>query len=105
MRESADLKNLITNPQLGREEAGRAMDAVGALIDLGDLTKKFIGVLAANRRLSALPDVIRAFAQIAAASRGEATAEVTSAHALDDAQIAADAGSQRTEKGRSDDGG
>ncbi|MDP3551738.1 MAG: F0F1 ATP synthase subunit delta [Novosphingobium sp.] len=89
LRESADLKNLIGNPQLGREDAGRAMDAVGGLIGLGELTKKFIGVLAANRRLSALPDVIRAFAQIAAASRGEATAEVTSAHALDDAQIAA----------------
>lgn len=89
LRESADLTSLIHNPKLGRDEAGRAIDAVAALLGLSDLTKKFIGVLAANRRLSALPDVIRAFAQIAAAHRGEVSAEVTSAHPLDDAQIAA----------------
>ncbi|MCX7283076.1 MAG: F0F1 ATP synthase subunit delta [Novosphingobium sp.] len=89
LRESADLQSLISSPQLGREEAGRAIDAVGSVIGLSDLTKKFIGVLAANRRLSDLPGMIRAFAQIAAASRGEVSAEVTSAHALDDAQIAA----------------
>ena len=44
-------------------------------------------VWAQNRRLSQLPAVIRAFRQIAAAQRGEVTAEVTSAHALSDAQI------------------
>ena len=41
-----------------------------------------------NRRLSALPEIVRAFAAIAAAQRGEVTAEVTSAHPLDDNQIA-----------------
>lgn len=89
LRESADLTGLINNPQLGRDAAGRAMDSVAGLLDLGDLAKKFLGVLAANRRLSALPDVISAFAQIAAAHRNEVSADVTSAHPLDDAQIAA----------------
>ena len=87
LRESADLKGLISNPQLGRDAAGRAMDSVAGLLGLGDLTKKFLGVLASNRRLSALPDVIRAFGQIAAAHRGEVSAEVASAHPLDDSQI------------------
>ena len=45
-------------------------------------------MLAQNRRLSALPDMIRAFQTIAAAQRGEVTAEVTSAHALSDDQLA-----------------
>ena len=45
-------------------------------------------MLAQNRRLSALPDMIRAFQTIAAAQRGEVTAEVTSAHALSDEQLA-----------------
>jgi F-type H+-transporting ATPase subunit delta len=44
-------------------------------------------VLAGNRRLSALPDVVRLSA-IAAAARGEVTAEVTTAHPLDAAQLA-----------------
>ena len=45
-------------------------------------------MLAGNRRLSALPDVVRAFSAIAAAARGEVTAEVTTAHPLDAAQLA-----------------
>ena len=54
---------------------------------LSDLTQKFLGTLAQNRRLSQLPGIVRAFRTIAAAQRGEVTAEVTSAHALTDAQL------------------
>lgn len=89
LHESADLAALINNPQVSRNAAAAAIDGVAGLLGLSALTKNFLGVLAANRRLSALPDVIRAFSQIAAAHRGEATAEVTSAHPLDDAQLAA----------------
>ena len=84
---SDDLSALIRNPQISREAAAQAVDAVGALLGLSDLTRKFLGVLATNRRLSALPDVVRAFASIAAAARGEVTAEVTSAHPLSPAQL------------------
>jgi F-type H+-transporting ATPase subunit delta len=85
--ESADFAALIRNPQVSREAAAKAVDAIGGVIGLSDLTKNFLGVLANNRRLSALPEIIRAFAAIASAQRGEATAEVTSAHALTDDQI------------------
>ena len=86
---SSDLAALIRNPQIGRDAAAKAMDSVAGVLGLSGLTKKFVGVLAANRRLSALPDVVRAFSAIAAAQRGEVTAEVTSAHALTDDQVAA----------------
>ena len=85
--QSADLAALIRNPQVSREDAARAMDAVSGVLGLSELARNFIGVLAGNRRLSALPDVVRAFAAIAAAQRGEVTAEVTSAHALSDDQL------------------
>lgn len=85
---SADLAALIRNPQVGRDAAGKAMQGVADLLGLSALTKNFMGVLAGNRRLSALPDIIRAFAAIAAAQRGEVTAEVTSAHPLTDEQVA-----------------
>ncbi len=84
---SDDFAALIRNPQIGRKDAAQAMDAVAGVLGLSPLTKNFIGVLAGNRRLSALPEIIRAFAAIAAAQRGEATAEVTSAHALSDDQV------------------
>ena len=87
LHESADLRALTTNPQLGRKLQGQAIEAVAESIGVSDLTKRFLGTLAANGRLSQLGDVIRAFRTIAAAQRGEVTAEVTSAHALTDAQL------------------
>lgn len=84
---SPDLAALIRNPKISRDDTAKAMDAVSGVLGLSDLTKNFIGVLAANRRLSALPEIVRAFATIAAAQRGEVTAEVTSAHPLSDDQI------------------
>lgn len=88
LKGSDDLSALIRNPQVSREAAARAMDGVAGLLGLTPLTRNFIGVLAANRRLFALTEVIRAFGAIAAAQRGEVTAEVTSAHPLDDGQLA-----------------
>ncbi len=87
--ENADLAALIRNPQVGREAAGRAIAAVAGVLDLSGLTRNFLGVLAGNGRLAALPDIIAAFAAIAAAERGELTAEVTSAHALTKTQLTA----------------
>ena len=48
------------------------------------LTLKFLGALASNGRLSALPRVIQAFQQEHARRRGQVSAEVISAIALDD---------------------
>jgi F-type H+-transporting ATPase subunit delta len=85
--ESADLAALIRNPRVGRDAAAKAMDSVAKLLKVSPLTSNFLGVLAANRRLAALPDIVRAFAAIAAAARGEVKAEVTSAHPLSPAQL------------------
>ncbi|WP_088307579.1 F0F1 ATP synthase subunit delta [Novosphingobium sp. B 225] len=85
--ESADLAALIRNPRVTRDAAGSAMTAVGKLFKVSPLTQNFLGVLAENRRLAALPDVVRAFSTIAAAARGEVSAEVTSAHPLSAAQL------------------
>ncbi|MEO1967308.1 MAG: F0F1 ATP synthase subunit delta [Sphingomonadaceae bacterium] len=85
--ESAELKALTVNPRVSRTEAEQALAGVAPLLGLSQLTASFLGVLAQNRRLGQLPAVIRAFRQIAAAQRGELTAEVTSARALTDQQL------------------
>lgn len=100
IRESADLAALIRNPQVTRDAAAKAMTAVAGVLGSGDLTKNFLGVLADNRRLSALPDMIRAFAAIAAAHRGEVTAEVVTAHPLTDTQLKALAKKLKEREGR-----
>lgn len=89
LAESADLRSLTNNPQVSRGAAQAAIGGVAKLLELSGLTGNFLGVLAQNRRLSQLPSMIRAFNTIAAAQRGEVTAEVASAHALSDTQLAA----------------
>lgn len=86
LTESADVLRLIRSPVLSRAEQGRAIAEVGAAIGLSDLTQRFIGVLAQNRRLFALPAMTEAFQSILARRRGETTAQVTSAKALSDVQ-------------------
>ncbi len=56
---------------------------------LDPVTTNFLGVLAQNRRLGQLGAIIRNFNLLAALHRGEVTAEVVSAHPLDDSQVAA----------------
>ncbi len=85
--ESEDLRALIANPEISREALGKVMAALAAEMGLAELTRNFLGVLADNRRLSALSRMISAFFTIAAAQRGEVSAEVASAHALTDTQL------------------
>lgn len=87
--DSADLKRLINSPVLSRAEQGKAMAAVLKAAGLNELTQKFIGLVAQNRRLFAVPAMIKAFQKMLADKRGEMTAEVTAARPLTDAQQAA----------------
>jgi len=84
--ESADLKTLVTSPMVSRSAAAAGIKGVAASLGVDPLTTNFLGVLAANRRLAALPAIIRDFNALAAARRGEITAQVTSAHVLTDPQ-------------------
>ena len=89
LAESDDLRNLISSPIVSRGEAAKAVAAAATVMGLDPLTTKFLGVLAQNRRLAKLGDVIRAFNRLTAAHRGETTAEVTSAHPLSASQVKA----------------
>ena len=89
LTDSDDLKALISSPVLSRDDAGKAIAATAKALGLDKLSTNMLGVLAANRRLDQIPAVIRAFSTLASDHRGEITAEVTSAHPLDDKQIKA----------------
>lgn len=98
--ESADFRTLTTSPLIGRSDAAKAVAATAAALKLDSTTAKFLGVLAQNRRLGALPAIIRDFRRLAAQFRGETTAEVVSAHPLDAAQVEALKQQLRTRVGR-----
>lgn len=85
--ESADLTRLIRSPVISREEQARAMEALLEAYDIHGLTRKFVGLLARNRRLFVLPGIIGAFKAILAGRRGETAAEVISAQKLSERQM------------------
>ena len=87
LADSDDFRDLTTSPQIGRDAAMRAVAATAGAMELDPITTSFLGVLAQNRRLAQIGAVIRAFGTLAARHRGEITAEVTSAHALDEGQM------------------
>jgi F-type H+-transporting ATPase subunit delta len=86
---SADLRRLVRSPVLSRAEQAKAIGAVAESAGLSQLTRNFLGLLAQNRRLFALPAMIEAFLAQLAARRGEVTAQVVAAQALTPAQEAA----------------
>ena len=88
LTQSADFKTLTNDPAISRGAASNAVLAVAAALDVDPTTRSFLGVLAENRRLGQLPQIIRAFRQLASRYRGEVNAEVTSAHPLSDDQVA-----------------
>ncbi len=100
LHELGELRALIKNPEISRNQIGKVMSGLSAALGISDLTKNFLGVLAENRRVAELPAMIRAFHTIAAAQRGEVTAEVASAHALTDEQISTLEGKLRAREGR-----
>jgi F-type H+-transporting ATPase subunit delta len=100
LAESAELKALTQSPLIGREAAAKAIDAVAKSLGTDPLTTKTLGVLASNRRLSQLPNVIRAFDTLLSAHKGETRAEVTSAFPLTKTQQTALAKQLKTRTGR-----
>lgn len=86
---SADLRRLIRSPLIDRDKQAEAIAAVLAKSGVSDLTRRFVGVVTANRRLFALPQVIDGFLALLAARRGEVTARVTSANKLEPRHVEA----------------
>lgn len=98
--DSDDLRRLVRSPVIGRDAQGRAVAALAEQAALGALTTSLLGLLARNRRLFVLADMIRAFHSLLAAHRGEVTAEVTAARPLTDQQTQAIMASLKRATGR-----
>jgi len=86
---SKELSVLVRSPLLDRQAQAETMAAVLAEAGIGDLTRRFVGVIARNRRLFALGAIIDAFLTLLAMRRGAVIAKVASARSLSDDQIAA----------------
>ncbi len=87
LTESADLRRLVRSPVFSADAQLKALTAVLDKAGIAGTSAKFLKVLTANRRLFAVADVIRAFRALVAKFKGEASADVTVAEALNDKNL------------------
>jgi F-type H+-transporting ATPase subunit delta len=79
---SPDLAAMIASPVISRDEQGAAIAAIAQKMKLSPLTANTLALMAQNRRLFVLPQLVTDVLARIAAEKGEVTAEVTSAAAL-----------------------
>ncbi|HUD53044.1 F0F1 ATP synthase subunit delta [Parvibaculum sp.] len=85
---SVDLRQVVLSPVFGADDQAKAFAAILDRAGIKGLVANFVGLVIEKRRLFALPAMIAGYRQLLAKSRGEVSADVTSAHALSDAQLA-----------------
>jgi F-type H+-transporting ATPase subunit delta len=88
IEESDDLRRLMSSPVFRTEDQMAAIDAIAAKTKMSGMALNFIKLMGQNRRLAAVPGAIAGYQALVAQSRGEVTAEVTSAEKLSAKQLA-----------------
>lgn len=86
MRGSADLMRLVRSPVFSTADQLKAVNAVLGKAAIGGMSGNFIRVVAQNRRLFTMPEMLGQFRRLTAAHRGEVAADVTVAGKLSAAQ-------------------
>lgn len=79
---SDELRAALASPVLTRDQQRGVIDAVSAGLKLSPALRNTLSLMAENRRLFAVPALVRALTALIADERGEMTAEVTTAQAL-----------------------
>jgi F-type H+-transporting ATPase subunit delta len=85
---SPELTRLVRSPMFSADEQAKALDAVLDKAAISGIAKNLLRVVAANRRLFAIDQIIRGFHAHVAKHKGEVTAQVTVAEPLNDARLA-----------------
>ncbi len=86
LSESADLMRMIKSPVFTQEQQARAVRIIADAAGIDGISRNFLELLAARRRLMFVPDMIGAYRSLAAHHRGEIEAEVTVAASLSEEQ-------------------
>ena len=89
LKQNGDFTRMTRASILARAEQRRAVLAIAEKLKFSSLTRRFLGVLANNRRLADLENILGAVREEISARRGEITAQITSAHPLTATQVGA----------------
>jgi F-type H+-transporting ATPase subunit delta len=88
LADSHELREVLMNPSIANEQKLKVLDAIAARIGMFPQVRNFIAVIMDHRRLTELDEILTEYALVADADAGLADAEITSAHALNDADRA-----------------
>jgi F-type H+-transporting ATPase subunit delta len=86
--ESPELNRLVRSPVFTANAQAKALAAVLDGAGIGGIAANFLAVVAGNRRLFAVGDIIKGFGALVARHKGEVSAEVTVAEPLSEAHLA-----------------
>jgi F-type H+-transporting ATPase subunit delta len=86
--QSDDMRRLVGSPVFKAEDQERAVAAIAAKAGIDGVTLNFISLVARNRRLPGISEMIKVFHTLVAAAKGETLAEVTSAEKLTPKRLA-----------------
>jgi len=88
IEDNADFRRFVLSPVFTAHEQVKAMNPILAKIKLGDLATKFLLLVAKQRRLFAVRDMIRDYSALVDDAKGTTHAKVTLADKPSDAMLA-----------------
>ena len=88
LADSRELREVLMNPSIANEQKLKVLDAIAGRIGMFPQVRNFIAVIVDHHRLMELDEILAEYALVADADAGFADAEITSAHALNDADRA-----------------
>ena len=84
---SAEMRRLVLSPVISADDQSKALASVLQMEGISGLTANFLNLIARNRRLFAVSDMIKSFRALLSRERGEVNADVASAHPLTQEQL------------------
>ena len=87
LNESSDLRELLVNPVYSRDEKLASIEAIATKMGLSEIMTNTLKLMASKNRLFVVPHLLKQLEIMISDSKGEATAEVHSAHSLTQEQI------------------
>ena len=84
--ENAEFRDLISSPVYSRDQQAASIGAIAKKMGLSELVANTLGLMAGKRRLFVLPQLVAGLRAMIAEEKGEITADVIAATALNAAQ-------------------
>ncbi len=97
---SSDLRRLVRSPVISAEDQAKALAAILERAGISGLAANFLKLIARNRRLFAVADMMKCFRALLSRERGEVDADVASAHPLTPEQMQLLSDTLRTQIGK-----